>query len=113
MLVNGYLRCSMGIIKHILKEELERLEQLSLKYENEIAKLPKGSLSKKKRNKNIFVYLAYREKDKVKFKYLGKENSEAVLKIKEQIEQRQKYLDDLKKIKSDIKEIKRALNERR
>lgn len=103
----------MSVIQDILKEELERLENLLQKYENEIKKLPKGSLSKKMRNDKAYLYLAYRENNKVRFKYLGKESSEAAQKAKEQRRQRLKYMSLLKKLKDDIKDIKRALNGRK
>jgi hypothetical protein len=100
----------MSVIQDILKEELERLENLLQKYENEIKNLPKGSLSKKMRNDKAYLYLAYRENNKVRFKYLGKESSEAAQKAIEQRRQRLKYMSLLKKLKDDIKDIKRALN---
>lgn len=100
----------MSVIKHVLNEELDRLEQLSLKYEDEIRKLPNGSLAKKMRNGKAYIYLAYRDKDRVKFNYIGKESSEAVQKALVQREQRQEYINNLRQVKNDIKEIKRALH---
>ena len=99
----------MSIIKHILGEELERLEKLSAKYKQEIDQLPKGAISKKQRNGINYFYLAYRYGAGVKFKYIGKESSD---KVKEMIvlrRKRLKYLNLQKKLKLEIKDIKRAL----
>ncbi len=103
----------MSVVQHILNEELERLEGLARKYQRDINNLPKGSLSKKRRNGKTYIYRAYRENDKVKFDYIGRESSEAVREAVQQREQRQKYIGDLRRIKKDIKEIKRTLYGRR
>ena len=103
----------MSIIKHILGEELERLEKLLEKYRQEIDRLPKGSLAKKQRYGNNYIYLAYRDGKKVIFKYIGKESSDAVKDIKVLRKKRLKYLDLQRKIKEDISEIKRAIFGRR
>jgi hypothetical protein len=98
----------MGIIKDILKEELDRLEDLAMRYQQILDDLPKGSISVKKRHNNFFVYRAYRIKDKVKFDYIGKESSPAVALAREQLKKRRKYVTLLKKVKDNIKEIKRS-----
>lgn len=103
----------MSVIKHILSEELERLQKLKQKYIKEIEELPKGSISKKKRNDNVYLYWAFRDKEKIKFKYIGKESSKEAVLAFEQREKRNKYLDLLKKIQNDIKEIKRSVNGKR
>jgi len=100
----------MSIIKHILEEELKRLQLLESKYKNEIANLPKGSISIKPRRKIEYLYWAYRENDKIKFKYIGKKDSKEALEAIEQRNQRMKYADMIKKIQLDIKEIHRSIN---
>ena len=101
---------SMGIVQGILQEELGRLEKLYEKYQQKINDLPKGSLSVKKRHHKAFVYRAYRSKDQVKFEYIGKDSSPAAAKAKEQLQERQKYIALLKKVKNDIQEIRRSLH---
>jgi len=103
----------MSIIQHVLNEELERLEKLSLKYKSDLNKLPKGSISKKLRNGQPYVYRAYRVKDKVKFEYLGKESSPVAQEAKQQSVQRLSYQSKLRQVNSDIKEIRRAVLGRR
>lgn len=102
----------MSIIKGVLEEELQRLKQLTEEYEKQLSAIQKGSISRKKRNNNVYLYWAFRENDKIKFKYIGTEDSEAGKNALEDRNKRIKYQTLLKKVKSDIKEIKRALNER-
>ena len=73
----------MSYVKNILQEEYQRLKALSEKYTDEIRLLPKGSVSIKKRNYKEYLYLAYREKDRVRFEYIGpliSEKAKAVIK---------------------------------
>ena len=51
----------MEILNGILKEELERLKSLKKHYAQEMSKLPKGSLIRKKINGNIYYYFNYRD----------------------------------------------------
>ena len=102
----------MSIIKGVLEEELQRLKELVEEYEKQLSSVQKGSISKKKRNKNIYLYWAFRENNKIKFIYIGPEDSEAGKKALEERNKRIKYQKLLKKVESDIKEIKRALNEK-
>ena len=67
----------MSVIKGVLEEELKRLKELSEDYEKKIDSLRKGSISRKKRNKNVYLYWAFRENDKIKFIYIGPEGSDA------------------------------------
>ena len=102
----------MSIIKDILKDEKERLILLRNQIEEQISFLPKGSLSKKRRNNRYFYYLAYRKGRKVIFKYVGKENSSQVISIDEDIQKRRKLEKRLRDIKRDLKDINRGLGER-
>jgi hypothetical protein len=101
----------MSIIKDILRDERDRLSSLEYQIKEEILSLPKGSLSRKKRSNRFFLYLAYREGDKVIFKYVGKENSPEVRSLEEGIRRRRKLEKRLREIKVSLKEIKRGLNE--
>ena len=103
----------MSIIQHILKEELERLENLLLKYEDDLKKLPKGSISKKLRNGLLYFYRAQRVREKVKFEYLGKESSAVVKEAIGQNQKRLNFLQKLRQVNKDIKEIKRASHGKR
>jgi hypothetical protein len=100
----------MSIVKYILSEELHRLEQLSHQYADKIKRMPKGSISVKGYNGNKYAYLAFRDGKKVKFKYLGRESSDAARKMIADRQQRLAYIMKQKDVNNDINEIKRALN---
>jgi hypothetical protein len=101
----------MSVFQDLLKEEIKRLRELKKKYENEIESFPKGSLSKKIRNGKPYLYLAYREKGKVKFEYIGREHSEKVQKIKEMIVKRQGFNQKLKQVNKELKELLKSVHE--
>lgn len=102
----------MSIVKDILRDERDRLSLLKNQIDNEIASLPKGSLSRKKRSNRFFFYLVYREGDKVIFKYVGKENSPEVEALEKDIKKRRKLEQRLREIKVALKDIRRGLSER-
>jgi len=56
----------MKVIKSVLKEELANSLAMKRDYERELARLPKGSLVKKKIKGHEYYYLQVREKGKVK-----------------------------------------------
>jgi hypothetical protein len=103
----------MNVIRHILHEELDRLQSLAQDYKRKIEELPKGSLSRKFRNGRAYIYLAYREKGKVLFKYIGKESSEAAKNAKLNHDKRLGYIKNLRQIEKDIKELRRIIHGRR
>ncbi|MEA3359119.1 MAG: hypothetical protein U9R17_06920 [Thermodesulfobacteriota bacterium] len=99
----------MSYIKGILQEEHQRLKALTEKYRAEIEALPRGSISLKKRNQYEYLYLAFRQKDKVRFRYIGSmvsENAQAVIK---KIKLRKKYEEKIKQVKKNLGEIEKAL----
>ena len=106
----GILEFHMSVIKHVLEEEFNRLLELAENYENKLDKLPRGSLSKKVRNNKIYLYRAFRQDGKIHFIYIGREDSEKGIKALSHRKERLKYQNLLKQVKSDIKELKRALN---
>ena len=91
----------MPIIKGVLREELENSLWMKEDYERELAKLPKGSLIKKKIKGHEYYYLVLRKNGVVKFIYKGKTVSEAELrKDKEAKEYRAKYRKSLSQVKN-------------
>ncbi len=101
----------MSVIKNVLEDEYNRLNQLIKKYKKEINKLQKGSISYKNIKGHTYAYLAYRDKGKLNFKYLGKE-SENIKKISEGIKARKKYESLLKAAQKNLKEIKKAVGKK-
>ena len=61
----------MSIMLNIISEEKERLEELLKFYKKEISNFPRGYISQRKRNGNIYCYQSYREGNTVKTKYIG------------------------------------------
>jgi len=102
----------MSIINDILNEEKNRLANLKNQLEKKIAELPKGSISKKKRSSGLFCYQAFREREKIIFKYIGKENSSKVIELNKKIQKRRKMKKMLKDINLNLKEVKRSLGEK-
>ena len=99
----------MSILMDIIQDEKERLEDLLKFYEEEISKLPKGYISKKKVNGKIYYYRSFRDKNFVKTKYIGPESSDEVKNIENKISERKKLEELYKKAKENLAEAKRAL----
>ena len=99
----------MGVIKGVLKEELENSLRMKSDYERELAKLPKGSLIKKKIKGHEYYYLLLREKGKVRFIYKGKVSNEEIEKYREAKEYRAKYRKLLSQVKKQIRFLRSAL----
>jgi hypothetical protein len=97
-------------IKNVLREELVNSERLKIGYEKEIAKLPKGSLVKKKVKGHEYYYLVYRENGKVFLKYQGKQlDAGFVRRYAEAKKMRAKYRKSLSQAKKQIKYLRSAL----
>jgi len=99
----------MSTIQTVIKEEYERLRKLQKRYQKEIGKLPKGSLSIKNRKGRKYAYRAYRENDKIKTDYVGRIDSEAAKEIKTLIKKRKELEGLLRKTNQRIAEIKKVL----
>lgn len=99
----------MGVIKGVLKEELENSIRMKSDYERELAKLPKGSLIKKKVKGHEYYYLLLREKGKVRFIYKGKVSDEEIKKCREVKEYRAKYRKLLSQVKKQIRFLRSTL----
>lgn len=99
----------MGVIKGVLKEELENSLQMKKDYERELSKLPKGSLIKKKIKGHEYYYLLLREDGKVKFIYKGKVSEVEVKKYQDAKRLRAKYRKLLSQVKKQIKFLRSSL----
>ena len=97
-------------IKGVLKEELQNSIKMQKKYEEELQKLPVGSLIKKKIKGHEYFYIVMRENGKVKFVYKGKRVSEDLVEEYARAkEMRAKYRKLLSQLKKQIKFLKGAL----
>jgi len=100
----------MKVIKSMLEEELSNSLEMKKDYEQELTKLPKGSLIKKNIKGHEYYYLVIREQGKVKFIYKGKELSKKeIQKYKQAKEYRAKYRKLLSEVKKQIKFLRSIL----
>ncbi len=100
----------MGIIKDLLKEELENSIRIKNDYKEALKKSPGGSLIRKKIRGHKYYYLAYREGKKVKFVYKGKKLSkDCIEELKKSRHLRLKYKDLIHRLDKRIKYLRKAL----
>ena len=99
----------MGVIKGALKEELDNSLRMKKGYEKELAKLPRGSLIKKKIKGHEYYYLLRREAGKVTFAYKGKVSKEEIEKYRKAKAYRAKYRTLLSQVKKQIKFLRSSL----
>ncbi len=98
------------IIKSVLREELQNSLRMKKQYEKELAKLPQGSLVKRKIKGHEYYYLIYRENGKFKSVYKGKSVPEKEQKkYQEAKELRAKYRKSISQLKKQIRYLKGTL----
>lgn len=98
----------MGVLKGVLKEELENSLDMLKRYQEEISKI-KGCLIRKKIGKRYYYYLAKRQGGKVKFVYKGPISEEIKKAYSKQRKILSKYKKLLLQVKGQIKFLRRAL----
>jgi hypothetical protein len=97
-------------IKELLQEELGNSLRMARDYEHASAKLPRGCLVKKAIRGRAYYYLACREKDRVRFKYLGHEVDEQELaKYAEAKRLRAQYRRLLADVRQQVRFLRKAL----
>jgi len=99
----------MKVIKSVLKEELDNSLAMRKNFQRELAKLPRGSLIKKKIRGNVYYYLVMREKGRVRFVYKGKLNANEIKIYKQAKEYRAKYRKSISELNKQIKFLKGTL----
>ena len=62
----------MKVLNGILKESREYYQNLQKEIKNRMAQISIGSLKKRKISNRIYYYLQYRDKNRIKHRYLGK-----------------------------------------
>ena len=98
----------MGILKGVLKEELQNSLDMRKGYQEQINKI-KGCLIRKKIGRRYYYYLARREGDKVKFVYKGPVSQQVKEVYLKQRKMLKKYQGLLLQIKGQIIFLRRAL----
>jgi hypothetical protein len=99
----------MGVIKGVLKEELQNSLRMKVSYERELAKLPQGVLIKKNIKGREYYYLLFRDRGKPRFIYKGKASKKEIKKYAEAKEYRAKYRKLLSQAKKQIRFLRSAL----
>ncbi len=98
------------VIKSVLKEELANSSRMKQRYEQELAKLPTGSLVKRIIKGHEYFYLVYRKDGKVKSDYKGISVSVADLeRYREAKLLRSKYRHALSQVKKQIRFLEGVL----
>ncbi len=88
-----------------MREEREKIE-------SEISSLPEGHVDAKKIGNNVYYYLRYWEEGKLKSKYLGKEGSEVVEKVKRNNELKKKLVllkEEERRLEKALEKVKNAV----
>lgn len=99
----------MGVIKNVLREELENSLQMKKDYLRELSSLPKGSLIKKRVKGHEYYYLISRINGKVKFVYKGKLSPDEIKRYKDAKLYRAKYRKSLSDLRKQIKFLRSSL----
>lgn len=92
----------MNLIISTVLQEKQRIDYMLAKYQEALAKLPKGTISEKQVKGNTYYYLKYRDGKKIVSKYIGKKEIEE---LKQQIDRR-RHIEAM--IKSLLEEQKLA-----
>ncbi len=101
----------MGMIKGVLREELENSKKIKQGYEKALKANPGGCIVKKIIKGHSYYYLAIRDGKKVKFIYKGKVLSKDFLaELKKQKRLRKKYKDNIVKLNKQIKFLEKSLH---
>lgn len=87
----------MNLLMSKVRQEKQRIEYMLLKYKEEYAAMPKGTLSEKKSGNKVYYYLKFRDGKKVVSKYVKDNEMEE---LKEQLEKK-KHMDTMIKFLKD------------
>lgn len=101
----------MGLIKGVLKEELQNSLRLKKRYEETILKYPAGSIVVKNINGRKYNYVARRVGAKVLFEYKGKVLAKDFLsKFERSKRLRLKYKEMIRRLNKRVKYLRRAVS---
>ncbi len=98
-----------GLIKGVLAEELNNSLRLKKRYTEELNKLPKGCLARKKIKGHYYFYLVQRHKGKFLYNYKGKLSPDEVKKCKSLQLKRASYRKSLSKLNKQVKFLRSTL----
>ena len=96
-------------IRGVLEEELQNSLRMQESYEAELARLPVGSLVRRRIKGHFYYYLVYRENGKVRSVYQGRPSEEELQRYRQAREYRAKYRGLLAQVRKEIRFLRRAL----
>jgi hypothetical protein len=96
-------------IKGVLREELDNSARMQARYEQELSKLPKGSLVKRRIRGHDYYYLVYREDGKVRSVYRGRPDAKEIARYRTARDHRAKYRKLLSKVKRQVRFLRGVL----
>lgn len=99
----------VGVIKGVLKEELQNSLRMKKEYEQALKNLPQGCLAVRKIRGHKYYYLVKRIDKKVKYIYKGKISEKEKHKYSEAKELRAKYRKLLSQVKKQIRFLRSSL----
>jgi len=99
----------MSIIFNIMKEEYDRLVEAERVYRKSINQIVKGAPRIKHIGKIDYLYLERRNGRKVVYDYIGPAQNEKAAEILDAVKRRRKDQVSLKKVLSDLKDVKKVL----
>ena len=98
-----------GVIKSVLKEELNNSIRMKKAYERELKRLPPGNIAIKRIRRGYYAYRVQREGKRVRFQYKGKVSKAIWDRHSEAKASRAKYRKLLSQVKKQIRYLKGAL----
>ena len=99
----------MSILFHIMKEEHDRLIEAEKVYRKSVENAVQGSPRIKHIGKKNYLYIERRDGLKVIDEYVGPAESQKAVKILNAVKQRRKDQESLKKIRLDLKDVRKIL----
>lgn len=99
----------MTIMNGILKDSWDHYRRVEAKIKSRLQDLPKGSLYKRRIGKQVYYYLSVRKGERIRSKYLGKEEPDQV---KKAIEERRLLLKQRKEVRQNLKLLSKTLKKK-
>ncbi len=96
----------MNMILTTIMQEKQRIEYMREKYQEELSRLPKGTISEKKSGENVYYYLKYRDGGKVVSHYIRKSEIDEV---RAQVEKRKHIEAMIKSLQEELVIADKAL----
>jgi hypothetical protein len=99
----------MAIIFGIMKEEYDRLIEAERVYRKSVESAVRGAPRIKHIGNRDYLYLERRARGKVVYDYIGHAGSKKAQAVLEAVKRRNKDRDALRRIRSDLKDVRKVL----